>query len=84
MLGVSLPASLGTTMTWDSDAALLAHPLFAGEVPSHLTRPVPPHTHAYVSFGAGIGQKDVDTFTAEHPLDGGVVPYHIPLCVYLL
>ncbi len=84
MVGVSPPTSLGSTMIWDSNAALLAHPLFAGEVPSHLTRPVPPHTHAYVSFGAGAGQKDVDTFTAEHPLDGGIVPYHIPLCVYLL
>jgi hypothetical protein len=84
MTGVSLPAPLGTNMIWDSDAALLAHPLFAGEVPSHLTRPAPPYTHAYVSFGAGAGQKDVDIFTAEHPLEGGVVPYHIPLCVWLL
>jgi hypothetical protein len=71
-------------MTWGSDAALLAHPLFAGDVPSHLTRPVPPHTHAYVSFGAGAKQKDVDTFTAANPLEGGIVPYHIPLCVNLL
>jgi hypothetical protein len=84
MTGISLPASLQTNMIWDSDAALVAHPLFEGEVPSHLTRLVPPHTHAYVSFGAGAGQKDVDVFTAEHPLEGGIVPYHIPLCVYLL
>ncbi|KAN0125501.1 hypothetical protein V8E52_000708 [Russula decolorans] len=82
MTGVSLPASLGTNMIWDSDAALLAHPLFEGEVPSHLTRPVPPHTHAYVSFGAGAGQKDVDVFTAEHPLEGGIVPYHIPFSAH--
>lgn len=80
MTGVSVPPSLGANMIWDSDAAVVAHPLFAGNVPSHLTRPVPPHTHAYVSFGAGSGQKDVDIFTAEHPLEGGVVPYHIPLC----
>jgi hypothetical protein len=77
------PLSSGTT-SWDADAALLAHPLFAGEVPPHLTRPVPPYTHAYVSFGAGAKQKDVDLFTANHPLDDGVVPYHVPLCVYLL
>lgn len=82
MMGVSLPASLGTNMIWDSDAALTAHPLFEGEVPSHLTRPMPPHTHAYVSFGAGAGQKDVDVFTAEHPLEGGVVPYHIPFSAH--
>ena len=80
MLGVSPPASLASTMNWSSDAALLAHPLFAGDVPPHLTRTVPPHTHAYVSLGAGAKQKDVDVFTAAHPLDG-VVPYHIPLCV---
>jgi hypothetical protein len=84
MTGVSLPGRLGTNLIWDSDAALRAHPLYAGEVPSHLTRPVPPYTHAYVSFGAGAGQKDVDVFTAEHPLEDGNVPYHIPLCVYLL
>jgi hypothetical protein len=80
-MGVSLPTSLGSTMAWGSDAAMLAHPLFAGDVPSHMTRPVPPHTHAYVSFGAGAKQKDVDIFTAENPLEGGDVPYHIPLCV---
>lgn len=80
MTGVSVPASLGANMIWASDAALVTHPLFAGNVPSHLARPVPPHTHAYVSFGAGSGQKDIDIFTAEHPLEGGVVPYHIPLC----
>ena len=83
MTGVSLPMSLGANMIWDSDTALLTHPLFAGKVPSHLAS-VPPYTHAYVSFGAGAGQKDVDVFTAEHPLEGGNVPYHIPLCVYLL
>lgn len=65
---------------WGADAALLAHPLFAGDVPSH---PAPPHTHAYVSFGSGSRQKDVDAFTAAHPLDGGIVPYHVPLCVQL-
>ena len=70
---------------WGEDVALLSHPLFAGEgdVPPHLTRPVPPHTHAYVSFGAGVKQKDVDSFTAAHPLGDSNVPYHVPLCVYL-
>jgi len=85
MSGVSLPTPLAlSTTSWGSDAALLAHPLFSENVPSHLTRPVPPHTHAYVSFGAGAKQKDVDLFTASHPLGDGVVPYHVPLCVYLL
>ena len=83
-LGVLPPMSFGPTMKWGSDAALLAHPLFARDVPPHLTRIVPPHAYAYVSLGAGASQNDVDVFTAAHPLDGGVVPYHIPLCVYLL
>jgi hypothetical protein len=85
MSGVSPPTPLAlSTTSWGADAALLAHPLFSGNVPPHLTRPVPPHTHAYVSFGAGARQKDVDLFTAAHPLDDGVVPYHVPLCVCLL
>jgi hypothetical protein len=85
VFGVSPPTPLASSTTsWGADAALLAHPLLSGDVPPHLTRPVPPYTHAYVSFGAGARQKDVDLFTAHHPLDDGVVPYHVPLCVYLL
>ena len=83
MFGGSPPTPLASSAAaWGADAALLAHPLFAGDVPSHLTRSAPLHTHAYVSFGAGARQKDVDTFTAAHPLDG-IVPYHVPLCVQL-
>lgn len=85
IFGVSPPTPLASTATaWGADAALLAHPLFAGDVPSHLTRPVPPYTHAYVSFGAGARQKHVDLFTAAHPMGDGAVPYHIPLYVWLL
>ncbi|TFY56895.1 hypothetical protein EVJ58_g7357 [Rhodofomes roseus] len=48
----------------------------------------PVHPHAYVTLGAGMRQKEVDMFTAEHPLEGysgvtgerqeRVVPYHMP------
>ncbi|KZT01489.1 uncharacterized protein LAESUDRAFT_739160 [Laetiporus sulphureus 93-53] len=48
----------------------------------------PVHKHAYVTLGAGMRQKEVDMYTAEHPLEGfsavtglrenGVVPYHMP------
>lgn len=48
----------------------------------------PIHSHAYVTFGAGMRQKEVDLYTAEHPLEGisrvtggreeGLVPYHVP------
>ncbi|KAI0302441.1 hypothetical protein B0F90DRAFT_1714787 [Multifurca ochricompacta] len=71
-----------TRPSWGSDAALLAHSLFTGDIPPHLSRPVPPHTHAYVSFGAGARQKDVDLFTASHPLEGGIVPYHVPFSAH--
>ncbi|KAH8980746.1 hypothetical protein EDB86DRAFT_2813435 [Lactarius hatsudake] len=82
--GPSPPTPLASSAAaWGADAALLAHPLFAGDdFQSHLTRPAPPHTHAYVSFGAGARQKDVDLFTAAHPLDGGVVPYHVPFSAH--
>ena len=53
----------------------------------HYARPVHPHT--YVTFGAGMRQKEVDMYTADHPFVGvspvtgereeGAVPYHIPM-----
>ena len=53
----------------------------------HHARPV--HPHAYVTFGAGMRQKEVDMYTADHPFVGvnpvtgereeGAVPYHIPM-----
>ena len=46
----------------------------------------PIHPHAYVTFGAGMRQKEIDTFTAQHRLearyltgDGDGIPYHVPL-----
>lgn len=46
----------------------------------------PIHPHAYVTFGAGMRQKEIDTFTAQHKLearyltgDGDGIPYHVPL-----
>lgn len=54
----------------------------------------PVHSHAFVTFGAGMRQKEIDTFTAQHRLearyatgaatgagdgDGDGVPYHVPL-----
>jgi hypothetical protein len=51
----------------------------------------PVHPHAFVTFGAGMRQKEIDTYTAQHKLearytsggagDGDVdgIPYHVPL-----
>ena len=54
---------------------------------THHSKPILPH--AYVTFGAGMRQKEVDLYTADHPFEGvnpvtnareeGVVPYHIPM-----
>ncbi|KAI0800198.1 hypothetical protein C8Q74DRAFT_1363979 [Fomes fomentarius] len=51
----------------------------------------PVHPHAYVTFGAGMRQKDIDTFTSDNPLEGvnavtgekdAAVPYHIPMSAH--
>ncbi|KAF7982994.1 hypothetical protein HWV62_24606 [Athelia sp. TMB] len=52
-------------------------------------RATPIHSHAYVTFGAGKRQKEIDQFSAAHPLEGtclsgarGKVPYHVPLAAH--
>ncbi|TBU27859.1 hypothetical protein BD311DRAFT_360778 [Dichomitus squalens] len=54
------------------------------------SKPIFPHT--YVTFGAGMRQKEVDLYTADHPFEGmnpvtnereeGVVPYHVPMSAH--
>lgn len=60
--------------------------------PSHQMRTLsianPVHSHAYVTIGAGMMQKEVDLYTSENALEGTnrltgvreekVMPYHIP------
>lgn len=55
---------------------------------SSWARPI--HQYAYVTFGAGMRQKEIDMYTADHPLEAtslsgtnSRVPYHVPLSVYL-
>ncbi|KAI0057140.1 hypothetical protein BV25DRAFT_1920360 [Artomyces pyxidatus] len=38
------------------------------DLPSHLAQGAAVHRHAFVSFGAGVREKEVDTSTAEKPL----------------
>ncbi|KAJ4471539.1 hypothetical protein J3R30DRAFT_3737465 [Lentinula aciculospora] len=47
------------------------------------------YPHAYVTFGAGMRQKEIDTFTANNPLSarsisGGqdTIPYHVPFAAH--
>ncbi|KAF9562951.1 hypothetical protein CPC08DRAFT_749159 [Agrocybe pediades] len=49
----------------------------------------PIHAHAYVTFGAGMRQKEIDTFTAKHKLEaryitgsGDGIPYHVPFAAH--
>jgi hypothetical protein len=48
----------------------------------------PVHPHAFVTFGAGMRQKEIDTYTAQHKLEARYasgdaeadgIPYHVPL-----
>ncbi|KAH9922113.1 uncharacterized protein B0H18DRAFT_527594 [Fomitopsis serialis] len=77
----AFPAGLGM-----APMGMLALPPDGGFGVVAPARPV--HPHAYVTLGAGMKQKEVDMYTAEHPLEGlsGVtgerqersVPYHMP------
>jgi len=76
-----------TSTLWSvSSASVLANTsgLF-GQVPLP-AHAVPIHPHAYVTFGSGMRQKEVDTFTAKNKLEatyltgnGDGIPYHVPL-----
>ena len=44
----------------------------AGALPAH-ARAQPAHPHAYVTFGAGMRQRDIDAFAAAHALPGAGV-----------
>jgi hypothetical protein len=47
--------------------------------------PIPEHPHAYVTFGAGMQQREVDMYTAARPLparEGAPVPYHVPFAAH--
>ncbi|KIK60801.1 hypothetical protein GYMLUDRAFT_73655 [Collybiopsis luxurians FD-317 M1] len=69
-----------------SSVAITTAPNALHSIPSQ-TRAI--HPHAYVTFGAGMRQKEIDTFTASNPLrassiSGGEdrVPYHVPLAAH--
>lgn len=69
-----------------SSAALFAAPGPVAAPYTQLTRAIPIHQHAYVTFGAGMRQKEIDRYTAENPLEStsmsgsrGYIPYHVPL-----
>ncbi|KAI0029943.1 hypothetical protein K488DRAFT_12332, partial [Vararia minispora EC-137] len=85
------PLATDTDIWGPAAAAIFSHPLF--NPTAHLARAaadmVPVHRQAFVTFGAGAKQKDVDRFTADNPLeavsltgDRGGVPYHVPFSAH--
>ncbi|KAF9222412.1 hypothetical protein BS17DRAFT_708869 [Gyrodon lividus] len=69
--------------------SMFASPGFLDSQHNMLTYATPIHSHAYVTFGAGMRQKEIDQFSAANPLEahslaGGrsAVPYHIPFAAH--
>ena len=65
--------------------ALFATPSFLESPTNILTYATPIYSHAFMTFGAGKRQKEIDQFSAANPLEAvslaggrGAVPYHIP------
>ncbi|KAN0081650.1 hypothetical protein V8E55_009274 [Tylopilus felleus] len=68
---------------------MFTSPAFLASGQNMLTYATPIHSHAYVTFGAGMRQKEVDKFCAANPLEaqslaGGrsAVPYHVPFAAH--
>lgn len=69
-----------------STSALYSGSMLVASPYARLTTSKPIHQHAYVTFGAGMRQKEIDQYTAQHPLEGtslsgqaSHIPYHVPL-----
>lgn len=86
------PASM--FRSWGAIANLAQMPTQMQELQA---RAEPVHPHAFVTFGAGMRQKELDTYTAQHKLEaryatGAVtgagdavadgIPYHVPFSAH--
>jgi hypothetical protein len=77
------PSSVMTSWSSSHGNDFATSPFGQMQIPAQA---VPIHPHAYVTFGAGMRQKEIDIFTAKHKLearyltgDGDGIPYHVPL-----
>lgn len=77
------PSSVTTSWSSGHGSGFAASPFGQMQIPAQAE---PIHPHAYVTFGAGMRQKEIDIFTAQHKLearyltgDGDGIPYHVPL-----
>ncbi|KAH7883348.1 hypothetical protein F5I97DRAFT_229261 [Phlebopus sp. FC_14] len=69
--------------------SLFASPGFLESPHNILAYATPIHSTAFVTFGAGMRQKEIDQFCATNPLEAvslgggrGAVPYHVPLAAH--
>ncbi|KAL1945423.1 hypothetical protein VTO73DRAFT_2274 [Trametes versicolor] len=89
MSGAGLPPLLGSFGATPS--LLTASDARAGQMGT-IEHHRPVHPHAYVTFGAGMRQKEIDLYTSENPLEGTnavtgerkdlAVPYHVPMSAH--
>ncbi|KAF8588838.1 hypothetical protein K439DRAFT_537159 [Ramaria rubella] len=63
--------------------------LFSSEGHYMPTRVTPTYPHAYVTFGAGAKQKEIDVYSSSHPLPATSIegtpcftPYHVPFSAH--
>lgn len=69
--------------------SLFASPTFLDSSQNILSYATPLYSHAFITFGAGMRQKDVDQFSAANPLEAislaggrGAVPYYVPFAAH--
>lgn len=79
------PAASTSRLAQSMPNALFATPSFLESPTNILTYATPIYSHAFMTFGAGKRQKEIDQFSAANPLEAvslaggrGAVPYHIP------
>uniref|UniRef100_A0A0W0FTG5 FAD-binding PCMH-type domain-containing protein n=1 Tax=Moniliophthora roreri TaxID=221103 RepID=A0A0W0FTG5_MONRR len=84
----SFSSMSGRTMysSWGpGSSTFVANPRLPSTNRSMPSQSTPIHKMAYVTFGAGMRQKEIDMYTANHPLPGraitgddDLIPYHVP------
>ncbi|KAG1737829.1 uncharacterized protein EDB91DRAFT_1139342 [Suillus paluster] len=80
-----VPVASTSRLAQSMPNALFATPSFLESPTNILTYATPIYSHAFMTFGAGKRQKEIDQFSAANPLEAmalsggrGAVPYHVP------
>ncbi|KAG2153138.1 hypothetical protein DEU56DRAFT_726886 [Suillus clintonianus] len=85
----SRPVASTSRLAQSMPNALFATPSFLESPTNILTYATPIYSHAFMTFGAGKRQKEIDQFSAANPLEAmslaggrGAVPYHVPFAAH--